>query len=945
MRVLRPLTPLLALLLAATAHAQQVYDAIVVGSGPGGLVAAEFISRDPTVSVLILEAGLPSLQATGGSDAPDYAAGSGLTKFDIPAEYDSTIYNPANDKYRVDWIDGPYMWLGKLVGGCSSINAALYFRPSDAYLADTKWPFTPARVAALMDDNERLHAATTTPSKNGQWYTQEGFSVVSKALKDFGGYSESPDLNSAAGRNARGKTFGHAPYTIRDGRRDTPANAFWGAMKTRANVKLLTSAMVDYVVHTNGKASAVVYNGGTRVSLTRRGVVVMGAGALSTPKVLIQSGIGPQDQLSLLSSKFAAQFPGVVPGSWVVNDNVGRSVFDTNVVFASFSHPNMVSFQAKYHPSWAVSQYMTPATAFTGPWASPGPMLIAFDRYDVAGHAYDFQATVLPVGFGDFYARSDALTTSLYVNNPVSRVRSAFSADTGKWLAFAEGDAYFGTSADLAAMQSFANKVVDYMTRAGGTFLSGKGQSVSDWVAASDGLITHHFGGSCYTSSDAGDAKRCADDKLRVVGTTNVFVGDASAMKEGTTNPYGFVMYIGREAGAQAADYIAANSGGATTCAAVESGVDYVGNDVGSAASAAVDGCCALCKARADCGAYTWTNHNGGTCWLKSAKGSTKADAGAKSGVLTTDSTPSTCPAVENGIDYVDNDVGSAASPSVDGCCALCKAKTGCGAYSWTNHNGGTCWLKSSKGSTKVDASVKSGVISSSTTPTPTPTPTPTTATPSTCALVANTDYYGNDLISQPSAAASGCCALCKALAGCKAFTWTGDSGGTCWLKSAKGSASVKAGAQSGEVATSSSCSAVEENVDYSGNDVGSALSASVDGCCALCQAKTGCGAYTWTNFGGGTCWLKSSKGSTVSKSGARSAVLTASTGSCTLVNGVDYFGNDLTSAASGSASGCCDLCRAKTGCKAFTWASGTCYLKSASTAGTAKAGVVSGVV
>jgi cellobiose dehydrogenase (acceptor) len=62
----------------------QSYDAIVVGSGPGGLVAAEYLSRDSSISVLILEAGPKSLAATGGTDAPDYAQGKGLTKFDIP---------------------------------------------------------------------------------------------------------------------------------------------------------------------------------------------------------------------------------------------------------------------------------------------------------------------------------------------------------------------------------------------------------------------------------------------------------------------------------------------------------------------------------------------------------------------------------------------------------------------------------------------------------------------------------------------------------------------------------------------------------------------------------------------------------------------------------------------------------------------------------------------
>ncbi|KAG7389914.1 hypothetical protein PHYPSEUDO_009172 [Phytophthora pseudosyringae] len=619
--------------------AQATYDAIVVGSGPGGLVAAEFLSRDPSVSVLIIEAGPKSLAATGGAVGPNYAQGRGLTAFDIPGEYESIAWNPNYSQFRVDWVTGISTWLGKLVGGCSSINAALYFRPPNGYVTNMQWPFSADSMVAKMDENEKTHGATDKPSTDGVWYTQEGYNVVAKAFLAQG-YSEKT-LNDPAARNSKSKTFGHAPFTFKNGRRDSPANAFWGKMKTRSNVKLVTDTNVDYVLHSAGKATGVMY-GGAKAQLSSRGTVIMAAGALGTPKVLIQSGIGPADQLNMLQSN--SKFPGVSQGDLITNPYVGRNLFDTSLVLASFSHPAMTSFRHGDHPSWATDQYMNKNGS--GPWSSPGPVLIGYENFEVQGRQYEFQTTVLTHGFGEFANRDDALSTPLYINNPESRAASGFDS-SGAWLAFKEGSAYFNTNRDLVAMQQYAQHVVRVMTAQGATFLSGASDpdGVAKWVSSNRGLVTQHFGGSCYASSDASaGSKRCADDKLRVLGTSNIFVADASAQRDGTVNPYGFIMYIGREAAGQAASYISTGGAGSAwaiqkpaqsaRCSTIEENVDYSGNDVGSGKSSSADGCCAICQTTGDCKAYTWTNYNGGTCWLKSAKGTASTNSGARSAQL-----------------------------------------------------------------------------------------------------------------------------------------------------------------------------------------------------------------------------------------------------------------------------------------------------------------------
>ncbi|RMX66196.1 hypothetical protein KXD40_000161 [Peronospora effusa] len=613
--------------------AQSAYDVIVVGSGPGGLVAAEYLSRDPSVSVLIIEAGPESLAATRGTVIPNYATRQGLTIFDILGEYETIL---GGSQFRADWFFETWLGLAKLVGGCSSINAALYFRPPNSYVEQTQWPFSAESMVAKMDENEKTHGAIITPSLDGLWYLQEGYQIVAKAFSAQG-YSERT-INDAVARNSKSKTFGHAPFVAMGALRDSPAKAFWGKMSTRSNVKLMTNTMVDYVVHSSGKATGVVYAGGTMAQLSSRGTIIMAAGALSTPKVLIQSGIGPTDQLNLLKGN--SKFPGVAQDDLIINPFVGRSMFDTNGVLASFSHPNMKSFRYVDRPSWAIDQYVNNKT---GPWSSSGPVLIGYENFEVQGRMYEFQTTVLPHGIGEFSRRDDALAATLFLNNPEARAACGFDRN-GVWRAFNEGNAYFGTNRDLVAMQQYVQKVVSAMTAQGATFLptGSDANSVAGWVSRNRGLIVNHFGGTCYASTDSSaGSSRCADEKLRVLGTSNIFVADASAMRAGTVNPYGFIMYIGREAAEQAANYI--SSGGVGTvktpsqdagCRIIEENVDYPGNDVGNVRSSTAEGCCTICRTTSACNVFTWTNYNGGTCWLKSAKVTALTSLGARSAQL-----------------------------------------------------------------------------------------------------------------------------------------------------------------------------------------------------------------------------------------------------------------------------------------------------------------------
>lgn len=123
----------------------------------------------------------------------------------------------------------------------------------------------------------------------------------------------------------------------------------------------------------------------------------------------------------------------------------------------------------------------------------------------------------------------------------------------------------------------------------------------------------------------------------------------------------------------------------------------------------------------------------------------------------------------------------------------------------------------------------------------------------------------------------------------------------------------------------------VNVDADIKGGDVGSVKDGSWEGCFLPCYDKEGCNSFAWTNYGGGTCWLKTSteKGDLVESSGVYSAFL------CRFSSNKDVKGNDIGQRAGKDPKLCCGLCAGVEGCKAWSWSSwngGTCFLKSGGT-------------
>ncbi|KAG1707084.1 hypothetical protein DVH05_026280 [Phytophthora capsici] len=215
----------------------------------------------------------------------------------------------------------------------------------------------------------------------------------------------------------------------------------------------------------------------------------------------------------------------------------------------------------------------------------------------------------------------------------------------------------------------------------------------------------------------------------------------------------------------------------------IKDNTDYQGYDIANVMSSNAGSCCSICENWPNCNAFTWSNHNGGTCWLKSQKGAEVQKAGVKSAPVT--NKVGKCQ-LQYDTDFVDNDIGNTPGKTPGDCCGICYNWSGCRSFSWSNLNGGTCWLKSAMG----QVGKKTGVVSSQLLDNP----------PPRCDLEANVDYNNNDLSNVPGPNPNSCCQPCRQTVGCHAFSWSNHNGGTCWLKTGKGATTTKNGVTSAVV-------------------------------------------------------------------------------------------------------------------------------------------------
>ena len=387
------------------------FDYVIVGAGTAGCLLANRLSADPNITVLLLEA--------GGRD--DWI----WTK--IPVGYLYCINNP-----RTDWcfkteaeegLNGRSIIYarGKVLGGCSSINAMIYMRGQardyDEWArstGDSSWRWE--NVLPLFKKSEDYYrGADAAHGSGGEWRVEqqrlswEILNAYRNAMIEAG-IPPTDDFN-------RGDNEGCGYFLVnqRRGVRLNTARAFLHPIATRSNLTVLTEAHVQKLRFEGRRCTGVEFARGGRREIALSAIeTILAAGSIGSPQILQLSGIGPAALLSEHEISVVYDLPGV-----------GENLQDHLQLRMGFKVKNVITLNQRVHSIVGKASMALEYALFrTGPLTMAPSQLGGFTRSTPEHTTPNIEVHVQPLTldkFGEPLHKFAAFTASVCNLRPTSR--------------------------------------------------------------------------------------------------------------------------------------------------------------------------------------------------------------------------------------------------------------------------------------------------------------------------------------------------------------------------------------------------------------------------------------------------------------------------------------------------------------------------------------------